>query len=125
MGYLMTSLPSTVNIPLLRLEPASAVPRYQQINDALREAMLVGQLAPGTRVPAPRALAAAVGLSRNTVVSALAQLMAEGYLEGKVGAGTTVAARLPDDLLRARRTDPPRTPDALPTDRPLSPHERD
>ncbi|MBA3826626.1 MAG: GntR family transcriptional regulator, partial [Ktedonobacterales bacterium] len=115
----MTRLSLPVNIPLLAIDPTSPVPRYQQIYDALRAAILAGQLAPGTRLPATRALAAALGLSRNTVVNAFAQLTAEGYLEGKVGTGTTVTRTLPDDLLRAR---PPAqaSPDAARTARVLS-----
>ena len=103
----MTRMPLLVNVPMLTVDATSAVPRYQQIYDALRRAILAGQLAPGTRLPATRALAAALGLSRNTVVNAFAQLIAEGYIEGKIGAGTTVASTLPDDLLHARPSAPP------------------
>lgn len=75
---------------------------------ALRREILQGRLSPGARLPATRDLARQYGLARGTVVSAFAQLEAEGYLVGRVGAGTFVNAVLPDDLLRA--PPPPRTP---------------
>ena len=41
-------------------------------------------------------------ISRNTVLNAYAQLLAEGYVEGAAGSGTSVADTLPDDVLHAR-----------------------
>src|SRR5690606_35719052 len=52
------------------------------------------RLAPGTRLPAGRALAADLGVARGTVADAYAQLAAEGWLESRVGAGTWVAHRV-------------------------------
>ena len=60
---------------------------------ASREALRSGRLAPGTRLPSSRALARDLGLARNTVAAAYGQLVAEGWLEGRQGAGTRVAAR--------------------------------
>src|SRR4051794_14429126 len=60
---------------------------------ALREALRSGRLAPGTRLPSSRSLAGDLGLARNTVAAAYGQLVAEGWLEGRQGAGTRVAAR--------------------------------
>ena len=57
----------------------------------LREAVRGGRLRPGTRVPSSRALAADLGIARNTVGEAYAQLVAEGWLASKQGAGTWVA----------------------------------
>lgn len=57
----------------------------------LRDALRSGRLAPGTRLPSSRALARDLGLARNTVGAAYAQLVAEGWLEGRQGAGTRVA----------------------------------
>lgn len=62
------------------------------IEASLRGAIIDGRLAPGTRLPSSRALAADLGCARATVVAAYEQLVAEGYLLAKVGAGTTVAA---------------------------------
>jgi GntR family transcriptional regulator/MocR family aminotransferase len=58
---------------------------------ALREAVRGGRLAPGTRLPATRALATQLGVSRGVVVEAYAQLAAEGYLDTRRGGGTRVA----------------------------------
>lgn len=66
----------------------------RSLQDALRDAVLDGRLAPGTRLPAGRALAADLGVARGTVADAYAQLAAEGWLESRVGAGTWVAHRV-------------------------------
>lgn len=77
-------------------------PIYRQLYRALRKAILEGELRPGARLPATRSIAHELGLSRNVVLLAFDQLRAEGYLEGRVGAGTFVASPLPDTLLRAK-----------------------
>jgi GntR family transcriptional regulator/MocR family aminotransferase len=64
----------------LALEPRDSTPLHRQLYGQLREAVLSGQLRPGTRLPATRTLAAELGCARNTVVSAFEQLFAEGYL---------------------------------------------
>ena len=58
---------------------------------ALREAVQTGRLAPGTRLPSSRTLAADLGIARNTVAEAYAQLGAEGWLTARQGSGTRVA----------------------------------
>jgi GntR family transcriptional regulator/MocR family aminotransferase len=83
------------------LDRTSAAPLHRQLYDWLREVILSGQLAGGRRLPATRTLAAELGVSRNTVMSAFDQLLAEGYVEGKVGAGTYVSHVLPDEVLYA------------------------
>jgi GntR family transcriptional regulator/MocR family aminotransferase len=75
-------------------------PLYRQIYEAIRMAILSGEFGPGKRLAATRALARELGVSRITVLNAYEQLFAEGYLDGKGGAGTFVAAELPDNLLR-------------------------
>jgi len=62
---------------------------------ALRAAILDGRLAPQTRLPPARSLAADLGISRNTVADVYAQLAAEGWLEARVGAGTWVSSHVP------------------------------
>jgi GntR family transcriptional regulator/MocR family aminotransferase len=76
------------------------VPLYRQLYDELREAVLTGRLLAGARLPSTRTLASDLGISRNTVMTAFEQLLAEGYFEGKVGSGTFVARKLPDELLQ-------------------------
>ncbi|MER6692788.1 PLP-dependent aminotransferase family protein [Streptomyces minutiscleroticus] len=65
------------------------------LTDALREAVRGGRLAPGTRLPSSRALAADLGIARNTVADAYADLVAEGWLTARQGSGTRVAERAP------------------------------
>ncbi len=67
-------------------------PRGTRLVEALREAILSGRLSSGMRLPASRILAAQLGLSRGTVVTAYEELASEGYCESRVGAGTFVAA---------------------------------
>src|ERR1700757_2622111 len=61
------------------------------LETALREAVQTGRLAPGTRLPSSRALAADLGIARNTVAEAYTQLVAEGWLTAAQGSGTRVA----------------------------------
>ncbi len=67
---------------------------YEQIYRSIRDAILSGRVAAGTRLPTTRALAVELGVSRNTVVSAFEPLRAEGYVVSRVGAGTFVAPQL-------------------------------
>ncbi|MEV0145736.1 MULTISPECIES: PLP-dependent aminotransferase family protein [unclassified Nonomuraea] len=60
---------------------------------AMREAIRSGRLAPGTRLPPYRALAADLGIARNTVAAAYAELVEEGWLISRQGSGTHVAHR--------------------------------
>src|SRR5262249_49921394 len=83
----------------LPLDPASATPLFRQVYDGLRRAILDGTLAAGARIPSTRGLAAEVGVSRNTVMNAYEQLLAEGYLEGQVGSRTYVPRTLPEELI--------------------------
>ena len=83
----------------IELDRFSALPMHRQLYDYLRDAILSGRLPGGFRLPATRMLAKELGVSRNTVMSAFDQLLAEGYMEGKVGAGTYVARVLPDQVL--------------------------
>jgi GntR family transcriptional regulator / MocR family aminotransferase len=83
---------ATVPATGIALDAASPVPLHRQLYERLRAAILAGQLAPGTRLPSTRSLAAELGVSRTTALAAYEQLGDEGYLDGRVGAGTTVAA---------------------------------
>jgi GntR family transcriptional regulator/MocR family aminotransferase len=64
----------------------------ERMEHALRDGIRTGVLAPATRLPPSRALCAQLGVSRGVVVDAYAQLVAEGYLTARRGAGTSVAA---------------------------------
>ena len=80
---------------LQRLERRGATPLSRQIYDILRELILAGDLPAGTKLPATRALATDTGLSRNTVLHAYDQLLAEGYLVSAFGSGTFVSDTVP------------------------------
>lgn len=71
-------------------------PLFRQLYGELRQAILGGRLMPGVRMPASRAFADELRVSRNTVLGAYEQLLSEGYLEMRPGSGTYVAADLPD-----------------------------
>ncbi len=66
----------------------------RQIYTSLREAILSGRLRAGDRLPPSRALAQELGVARLTVATAYDWLSAEGYVAGRVGAGTYVATAL-------------------------------
>jgi len=74
--------------------------RQAQLTRALKDAVLSGRLRSGDRLPATRALAGDLGISRNTVLASYEELAAEGFLLGKVGSGSYVAPI--DTQLRAR-----------------------
>ncbi len=79
-----------------------------QVEDGLRDAVRSGRLAGGERLPSSRALARDLGVSRRLVVDAYDQLLAEGYLAARRGAGTFVVpgaadAGAPVDRAAGRR----------------------
>ncbi|MEU9099248.1 PLP-dependent aminotransferase family protein [Streptomyces sp. NPDC048361] len=79
---------------------------------ALRDAVRSGRLTPGTRLPSSRTLAADLGVARNTVADAYAELVAEGWLTARQGSGTRVARRAEarQDRSHTRRLPTRRTP---------------
>ncbi len=74
----------------------------RQVAEALREAVRKGDLRPADALPSTRALAASLQVARGTVVEAYEQLIAEGFLESKAGAGTRVALALAQPPSAAR-----------------------
>ncbi|MGC0341597.1 PLP-dependent aminotransferase family protein [Streptomyces sp. SLBN-8D4] len=77
----------------LHLELSGPGSRRAALIGALRDAVRSGRLAPGTRLPPYRSLAADLGVARNTVADAYAELVAEGWLTARQGSGTRVAER--------------------------------
>ncbi len=75
---------------------------HRRIYSRIRDLILGGRLAPGTRLPASRALAVELGCSRTTVLAAFDQLHSEGYIDGRAGSGTFVSRVLPEQLLSVR-----------------------
>jgi len=84
-------------LPALTLDSRSTTPLHRQIYFEIRSAILDGRLRPGSRLPASRALARDLSISRNTVTTAFDQLIAEGYIEARTGAGSFVPTHLPKD----------------------------
>jgi GntR family transcriptional regulator/MocR family aminotransferase len=81
----------------ITIDPDSTLPRHRQVYEAIRAAILAGELEPGARLPATRSLADGLALARATVAEAYEQLRAEGYIRGRHGSGTFVAPDLPAD----------------------------
>ncbi len=94
-------------------------PLYQQLYDAFRKAILARRIPGGSPLPSTRRLASELNISRTTVINAYEQLLAEGYIEGKGGAGTYVADVLPDEQLQTD-FDPVLTSKTLQKERRLS-----
>ncbi|SFU29807.1 MocR-like pyridoxine biosynthesis transcription factor PdxR [Pseudoduganella namucuonensis] len=83
--------------------PRKAVNR--QIYQVIREAILDQSLPAGLQLPSSRYLALELGVSRNTVTYAYDQLLAEGFLESRMGAGTFVADTEPERIAAAATPD--------------------
>jgi GntR family transcriptional regulator / MocR family aminotransferase len=80
----------------LKLDPVSPIALYRQIYDGLRDGIIGGRFEAGTKLPASRALATSLGVSRITVTECYERLISEGYLETRRGSGTFVSTRLPE-----------------------------
>jgi GntR family transcriptional regulator/MocR family aminotransferase len=89
-------------LPPIALDFRTRIPMYRQLYEWFRKSILNGQMRPGQRVPSTRSLANELNISRIPVLNAYEQLLAEGYVETFVGAGTCVAASIPDDAPRPR-----------------------
>jgi GntR family transcriptional regulator/MocR family aminotransferase len=76
---------------LVELDRTASEPLHRQLANGLRDAIRAGRLAPATRLPSTRVLAADLGVSRRLVVDAYSQLTAEGFLLSRHGSGTRVA----------------------------------
>lgn len=94
-------------IPIISVDRKVPKALHRQIYDAYRAAIVDGRLRPGQRIPSTRLLASEISVSRFPVLNAYAQLLAEGYFESRVGAGTVVSGSLPDQLTSSQPTDTP------------------
>lgn len=87
-------------LPLgIALDPTGHDPLHRQIGEQLRRGILERRLAPGAKLPSSRLMAAELDCARGTVLLAVDQLIAEGYLVTQAGSGISVAANLPDEML--------------------------
>lgn len=100
----MTRRASTFELILPPRPPG--IPSFHWLRNSLRAEILSGRLTPGARLPASRDLGRQYGLSRGTILTALDELRAEGYLEARKGSGTYVSRILPEHLLPSRKSDP-------------------
>ncbi len=93
----MKKAPSGI-VPIIAVDRKAPQALYRQIYDAYRAAIVERRLRSGQRIPSTRSLASELGVSRIPLLNAYAQLLAEGYFESRVGAGTVVSSSLPDQL---------------------------
>ena len=89
-------------MPIIQIDRRARESLHRQIYNSYRTAIVDGALRPGERIPSTRILASELGLSRIPVLNAYAQLLAEGYLEARVGAGTVISSTLPDQVTPQR-----------------------
>ncbi|HVT96896.1 MAG TPA: PLP-dependent aminotransferase family protein [Acidobacteriaceae bacterium] len=99
-------------VPVIPIDREADAPLHRQVYAGFRDAILRGDLAAGQQVPSSRSLAAELEISRFPVLDAYAQLLAEGYFESRVGAGTFVASSLP-----YRASNPKRPAEEAPSSR--------
>ncbi|EJR83209.1 PLP-dependent aminotransferase family protein [Bacillus cereus] len=66
------------------------VPKYRQIIDYMKEKIENGEWPIGSKIPSQRQLAKLFHVNRSTVINALDELMADGLIQGQIGAGTIV-----------------------------------
>ena len=81
------------------LEPASGVPTYVQLVQQVHQALQLGLLEPGDRLPTAQQVVSALAINPNTVLKAYRDLEREGLARARPGLGTFIVGRLP-------RTDP-------------------
>lgn len=87
---------SVFTVDVTGLDAGAGQPAYVRIYDRVRNAILSGALALNARLPSSRMLAKDFGVARNTVDWALGQLVADGYVVRRRGAGSFVVDRLPE-----------------------------
>ncbi|MFZ0213316.1 MAG: PLP-dependent aminotransferase family protein [Candidatus Acidiferrales bacterium] len=93
----MKKVPSGIS-PVIAINKKIPKSLYRQVYDGYRKAIVDGNVRAGQRVPSTRVLALELGISRIPVLSAYAQLLAEGYFESRVGSGTIVSRSLPNRI---------------------------
>jgi GntR family transcriptional regulator len=81
------------------LDPSSGVPTYVQLVQQVHQALQLGLLAPGDRLPTAQQVVASLAINPNTVLKAYRDLEREGLARPRPGLGTFIVGQLP-------RTDP-------------------
>jgi len=95
-----------------RVDRKSDAPLFRQVYAQIRSVILSRTLRAGAKLPSSRELATRLAVSRTAVVAAYEQLLAEGYVTGKTGAGTYIAADLPEPFAGTRPKPVKRAPTA-------------
>jgi GntR family transcriptional regulator/MocR family aminotransferase len=80
----------------IALDPRVETPLYVQLARGLAGDIRRGRLRPGAALPGTRTFAATLGVHRNTVLAAYAELVAEGWVAARPGGGTFVSESLPE-----------------------------
>jgi len=78
-----------------RVDSRSVIPPYLQIVQQVRQALRMGLLDAGDKLPAVREVVAATAVNPNTVLKAYRDLEREGLIEARPGHGTFVLKRPP------------------------------
>src|SRR3954451_11619838 len=81
------------------LDPTSGVATYLQLVQQVQQALRLGLLAPGDRLPTAQQVVASLAINPNTVLKAYRDLERDGLVRARPGLGTFIVAQLP-------RTDP-------------------
>ena len=103
--------PSELFLPFLNQE--SELPQYALLFRAFQQAILLGDLIPGAKLPASRPLSVTLNISRNTVKTAFEMLQAEGYIETRHGSGSFVSAQIPVSSKRLSDRQKPTTKETV------------
>jgi len=85
----MNSGPPLINF---RLDPRTGVPPYRQLVDQVRQAVNLGLLRTGDRLPSVRDVVGQITINPNTVHRAYRDLEHDGIVDGRPGLGTFVVA---------------------------------
>jgi GntR family transcriptional regulator / MocR family aminotransferase len=93
---------NTADAPVLGAIDKRAGRVGEQLARMLRDAISAGKLKPGERLPSTRTLAISLDVARGTVTEVFGQLVAEGYLEARIGAGTLVSRTWTEPEWRAK-----------------------
>ena len=80
-----------------RIDRRSGLPTYLQIVEQVRQALLLGRLGVGDKLPTAREVVASTAVNPNTVLKAYRELERDGLVQGRVGAGTFVMRGLARD----------------------------